>query len=143
MDKVLSPEAVEKLEEYHWPGNVRELENVIHRLYISERDRIIGGETVEHLLNDTVYEEMIINLRKEVSREDMVDFNQIMEEQERRLISYALKKEGTTRKAAEYLNLPQATLARKKSATVCSGFFLILKMLYPMRISEAWSRSDA
>lgn len=114
VDKVLSPEAVEKLEEYHWPGNVRELENVIHRLYISERGRIIGGETVEHLLNDTVYEEMIINLRKEVSREDMVDFNQIMEEQERRLISYALKKEGTTRKAAEYLNLPQATLARKK-----------------------------
>ncbi len=50
---------VEKLEEYHWPGNVRELENVIHRLYISERDRIIGGETVEHLLNDTVYEEML------------------------------------------------------------------------------------
>ena len=44
----------------------------------------------------------------------MVDFNQIMEEQERRLIAYALKKEGTTRKAAEYLNLPQATLARKK-----------------------------
>ena len=114
VDKVLSPEAVEKLEEYHWPGNFRELENVIHRLYISERDRIIGGETVEHLLNDTVYEEMIINLRKEVSREDMVDFNQIMEEQERRLIAYALKKEGTTRKAAEYLNLPQATLARKK-----------------------------
>ena len=29
-------------------------------------------------------------------------------------VSYALKKEGTTRKAAEYLNLPQATLARKK-----------------------------
>lgn len=114
VDKVLSPEAVEKLEEYHWPGNVRELENVIHRLYISERDRIIGGETVEHLLNDTVYEEMIINLRKEVGREDMVDFNQIMEEQERRLIAYALKKEGTTRKAAEYLNLTQATLARKK-----------------------------
>ena len=111
---MLSPEAVEKLEDYHWPGNVRELENVIHRLYISERDRIIGGEAVEHLLNDTVYEEMIINLRKEVSREDMVDFNQIMEEQERRLIAYALKKQGTTRKAAEYLNLPQATLARKK-----------------------------
>ena len=114
VDKVLSPEAVEKLEEYHWPGNVRELENVIHRLYISERDRIIGGETVEHLLNDTVYEEMIINLRKVVSREDMVDFNQIMEEQERRLIAYALKKDGTTRKAADSLNLPQATLARKK-----------------------------
>jgi anti-repressor protein len=38
----------------------------------------------------------------------------IIEEQEKKLIAYALKKEGTTRKAAEYLNLPQATLARKK-----------------------------
>lgn len=112
--KELAPEAMDKLESYHWPGNVRELENVIHRLYISERDRIISGETTEQLLSDTVYEEMIVNLRKEFSQENQVDFNEIMEEQERRLIAYALKKEGTTRKAAEYLNLPQATLARKK-----------------------------
>ncbi|MDD7601430.1 MAG: sigma 54-interacting transcriptional regulator [Firmicutes bacterium] len=114
VNKELSPEALEKLEAYHWPGNVRELENVVHRLYIRERERIIGGDAVEHLLNGAVYEEMIVNLRKECSREDSVDFNQIMEEQERRLIAFALKKEGTTRKAAEYLNLPQATLARKK-----------------------------
>jgi transcriptional regulator with PAS, ATPase and Fis domain len=57
---------------------------------------------------------MIVNLKREIGRSEDVDFNQIMEEQEKRLIAYALKKEGTTRKAAEYLNLPQATLARKK-----------------------------
>ena len=57
---------------------------------------------------------MIINLKKEFNRNDKMDFNHIIEEQEKRLIAYALKKEGTTRKAAEYLNLPQATLARKK-----------------------------
>ena len=114
MDKELSPEALQRLEDYHWPGNVRELENAVHRLYINERERIINGDAVDHLLNSSVYEEMIINIRREFSREDTVDFNQIMEEQERRLIAYALKKEGTTRKAAEFLNLPQATLARKK-----------------------------
>ena len=55
-----------------------------------------------------------MNIRQEIDRDDMVDFNQIIEEQEKRMIAYALKREGTTRKAAEFLNLPQATLARKK-----------------------------
>jgi transcriptional regulator with PAS, ATPase and Fis domain len=114
MDKELAPGAAEKLESYHWPGNVRELENAIHRLYISERGRIIEADTVDQLLYESVSEGMIVNLKREIGRSEDVDFNQIMEEQEKRLIAYALKKEGTTRKAAEYLNLPQATLARKK-----------------------------
>lgn len=114
VDKELSPKALEKLEEYHWPGNVRELENAIHRLYINERERIIEADAVDNLLNHSVYEEMMINVRKLFGQENGVDFNQIMEEQEKRMIAYALKKEGTTRKAAEFLGLPQATLARKK-----------------------------
>lgn len=114
VEKEFDQDAYEKLESYPWPGNVRELENAVHRMYISERERIIGGDTVDHLLNAAVYEELIVNIRKEIYEENHVDFNQIMEEQEKRLIAYALKKEGTTRKAAEYLNLPQATLARKK-----------------------------
>ena len=114
VEKEMSPGALERLEAYHWPGNVRELENAVHRLYISEREPIISEDTVDQLLNDSVYEEMIINLKKEFNRNDRMDFNHIIEEQEKRLIAYALKKEGTTRKAAEYLNLPQATLARKK-----------------------------
>lgn len=59
-------------------------------------------------------DELIVDLRKELRSDDGVDFNRIMEAQEKRLIEYALKKEGTTRKAAEYLNMSQATLARKK-----------------------------
>lgn len=114
VDKELSPGAYQRLESYHWPGNVRELENAIHRLYINERQPIIEEDAVDRLLNQTVYEEMIMNIRQEIDRDDMVDFNQIIEEQEKRMIAYALKREGTTRKAAEFLNLPQATLARKK-----------------------------
>ena len=37
-----------------------------------------------------------------------------MNQQEKQIIEYALKKEGTTRRAAELLGLPQTTLARKK-----------------------------
>lgn len=114
VEKEFAPETLAKLEAYHWPGNVRELENAVHRLYIGERDRVIGEDAADQLLNSTAYESMMINLKRELAREDQVDFNQIMEDQEKKLIAYALKKEGTTRKAAEYLNLPQATLARKK-----------------------------
>lgn len=114
MEKEFAPETMSKLESYHWPGNVRELENAVHRLYIGERDRVIGEDAADRMLNGAVYENLIVDLKKEFCRDDGLDFNQIMEEQERKLIAYALKKEGTTRKAAEYLNLPQATLARKK-----------------------------
>jgi DNA-binding NtrC family response regulator len=36
-----TPEAVEELKRYRWPGNIRELKNVIERLYVSDRDRVI------------------------------------------------------------------------------------------------------
>lgn len=114
IEKSFSPGAYRKLEEYHWPGNVRELENTVHRLYIAEAGGIIDTDAVDSLLNQSVYEESVIDIRREFKREESLDFNDIMDRQEKKLIAYALKKEGTTRKAAEFLNLPQTTLARKK-----------------------------
>ncbi len=34
-------DAVGELKMYHWPGNIRELKNVVERLYVSDRDRVI------------------------------------------------------------------------------------------------------
>ena len=114
LTKEMDAEAFQKLEEYHWPGNVRELENTIHRLYIGQRGTLITAESVDDLLNQTVFEESIIDIKKEFRRDDSMNFNEILEQQEKKLIQYALKKEGTTRKAAEFLKIPQATLSRKK-----------------------------
>ncbi len=114
VEKEFSTDAYRKLQEYHWPGNVRELENTVHRLYICERGDVIEADLVDELLNENVYDESVIDIRKEFRREESLDFNSIMDKQEKKLIEYALKKEGTTRKAAEFLNLPQTTLARKK-----------------------------
>ena len=114
LNKSFSDEAYEKLCEYHWPGNVRELENTVHRLYISEKDLVIESESIDRLLDDNIYNDVIIDIKTEVKAESKLDFNKIMDEQEKRIIAYALKKEKTTRKAAEFLGLPQATLARKK-----------------------------
>lgn len=114
LEKTIDAEGIEKLEKYHWPGNVRELENTIHRLYIGGRTDVITGEDVDRLLNEAVYDNNIVDVKKQFDREETMDFNMIIEEQERRLIKYALQKEGTTRKAADFLNIPQATLSRKK-----------------------------
>lgn len=127
-EKEFSLEALELLKSYDWPGNVRQLENAVHRLYIGQRGWIIDEKQVEKFLRscDGVLEggqsvadayaddELIVDLREELRSDDGVDFNRIMEAQEKCLIEYALKREGTTRKAAEYLNMSQATLARKK-----------------------------
>ena len=114
VDKELEPEALHKLYDYYWPGNVRELENIIHRLVISSRGVVITGEDVDEILNETAYGDMVVSLKKNFNRTENLDYHQLMEEQERQIIEYALKKEGTTRKAAELLGLPQTTFARKK-----------------------------
>lgn len=112
LKKEFAPDALEELAAYRWPGNVRELENVIHRLYISARETVIDGMSVAMLLSESSYELDAQDLRGETA--EKLDFNAIMDKQEKRLIAYALKKCGTTRAAADFLSLPQATLARKK-----------------------------
>jgi psp operon transcriptional activator len=36
-----TPAAVKDLMAYHWPGNIRQLKNVVERLYVSDKDRVI------------------------------------------------------------------------------------------------------
>lgn len=114
VDRELSPDALQHLYWYHWPGNVRELENVVHRLVISSRDVIITGEDAADILSENAYGDMMINIRRNFHQSEQLDFHQLMDQQEKQIIEYALKKEGTTRKAAALLGLPQTTLARKK-----------------------------
>lgn len=112
--KELAPDAYKQLEAYHWPGNVRELENTIHRLYIAEKGNIIDGYSVDCLINRNVPSGVVMDLKREISLNETLDLNHIMAEQEKKLVAYALQKKGSTRKAAEYLGIPQTTLARKK-----------------------------
>lgn len=114
VDKELSPDAMDQLYQYYWPGNVRELENVIHRLVISSRDVVITAEDAADILSENAYGDMMLSVRKNFQQQEQLDFHQLMDQQEKQIIAYALKKEGTTRKAAALLGLPQTTFARKK-----------------------------
>ncbi len=112
--KEFSKDALKELRQYHWPGNVRELENTVHRLYISEKESLIDGIAVDMLINENLYDVPLFDMRKQGEEKEKIDFNSIMSRQEKNLIAFALKKCRTTRAAAEFLGIPQATLARKK-----------------------------
>jgi transcriptional regulator with PAS, ATPase and Fis domain len=115
IEKSISSQAQQRLNEYHWPGNVRELENIVHRLYIAQPGDVIDSEDVDEILGEGVYDKIMVNMKKEFQRDQGIDFTLLMEEQERKIIQYALEKEGTTRKAADFLNIPQTTFVRKKN----------------------------
>jgi transcriptional regulator with PAS, ATPase and Fis domain len=42
----ITPEAMSMLVEYPWPGNVRELQNVIERIVVRGRSKVIAGEDI-------------------------------------------------------------------------------------------------
>ncbi len=42
--RAISPEAMERLQEYDWPGNVRELENALTRAAIVARGPLVGPD---------------------------------------------------------------------------------------------------
>ena len=116
ISKHLTSDAFASLVSYPWPGNVRELENVMHRLVINTRGAFISGGDVDEMLNAEEYREVVTKLRQEQLEEtgDSVNYYEIMDAQEKRLIEYALTKGGTTRRAAEIIGLSHSTFARKK-----------------------------
>lgn len=114
VDKELDPTAFTMLANYDWPGNVRELENLIHRAVISVKEHVITGDDIQGVLNENIYEDLVLDLKRSMRSSSSLDFEKILEQQEKQLIEYALKKYGTTRKAAEFLHLSQPKLMRKK-----------------------------
>ena len=103
------------LQSYNWQGNVRELENTIHRIVVSSKENMISGLDIEAMLNQNIYEDNILDAKGKFRREGKINFDRVIEEQEKKLVSYALKKEGTTRRAAEALGITQAKLMRIKT----------------------------
>ncbi|MDD4377623.1 MAG: sigma 54-interacting transcriptional regulator [Eubacteriales bacterium] len=114
VNKEISEEAIGILQTYDWPGNVRELENTIHRMVINIKENLIDRYDVNMILNENVYDANILDVKGKFRRDGIINFDAVIEEQEKKLIQYALSKEGTTRKAAEALGITQAKLMRRK-----------------------------
>ncbi|MFV0517530.1 MAG: sigma-54 interaction domain-containing protein [Aminipila sp.] len=111
--KELTASALKRLANYDWPGNVRELENKMHRIIINTSGNIIDIADIDMIMNESIYSEIVINLNTTLSRAG-INFSEIIANQEKKLLQYALTQEGSTRKAAAFLNMTQAQLMRKK-----------------------------
>lgn len=113
-DKEISEEGYEALMRYSWPGNVRELENAVHRMVINAKEEIITGIDAERMVHQNAYNDNLMDMKEKYYSGETFNFDAIMDEQEKRLVSYALKTEKTTRKAAASLGITQAKLMRIK-----------------------------
>ncbi|NLX61076.1 MAG: sigma 54-interacting transcriptional regulator [Tissierellia bacterium] len=98
--------ALEVLESYEWPGNVRELENTIQRLIIMNNHNHVTDEEVIGILG-------IEKICLDLAVNDELSLKESLEILEKQIIEKALKKYGTTYKAAESLKVSQSTIVRK------------------------------
>lgn len=102
------------LKRHDWPGNVRELENTVHRLVIASEDEIINGGILATTMEDYRFTDTLYNFNCKF-KEEKLDFADLVKELEKEIIEFALNKCGTTRKAAQYLNMSHTTFIRKKN----------------------------
>lgn len=108
-DKTISPELLEKMQNYDWPGNIRQVKNTIERLAILSSDVKISVSD----LGNMDLTSKALNIAKEADWPvDLMEITQNLEEQ---YIKKALNKGGSIRAAAKLLGITPSMLYRKMS----------------------------
>jgi PAS domain S-box-containing protein len=102
----LDSEVMQLFENHDWAGNVRELMNIIERLIIMENSTRISTENVSAVLGLNVEDQQFQHL-------GALPYKEALDAFEKKLIESALKKTGSTHKAAKELGISQPTVVRK------------------------------
>ena len=105
--KSFTEEAKLCLLEHMWPGNIRELDNTVHRLIIHSDDGQVASGDVLREYNYLTHEYGGASGKPKSFSDTVDDF-------EKNIIAEALKKYGSTYKAADALQMSQSQLMRKK-----------------------------
>lgn len=108
-NKIFQMDAIEMLENYNWPGNVRELENTIQRLVIIGDEKLISKENVINILGKEKFSAIDLDY-------DNISLKDAVKVFEKNIVEKALKKYGSTYKAATALGIEQSTVVRKAKA---------------------------
>ena len=69
----------------------------MHRLYITDKGEFIDEYAVDDLLNDTFYDDVLVDIKKEFKSKASIDFSKIMEDQEKKSSSLMLLKKKRLR----------------------------------------------
>lgn len=70
---LLSPKALQLLMRYPFPGNVRELENLLERLFIVAREKVVSENLVRQLIKHQLHEETLPAIPREPSAEEILE----------------------------------------------------------------------
>ena len=97
---------------YNWPGNVRELENVVERCAVTSSGSCITAELLEGYLQKTKSKTRPLQTSSKASANSST-LNNKVEKMEKAVLEDALRKYGSTRKAAAHLGINQSTVVRK------------------------------
>ncbi|MBU3180199.1 sigma-54 interaction domain-containing protein [Clostridium psychrophilum] len=103
----LTTGSLKMLQNYKWPGNVRELENFIERVVVISLKDIVEENDIALLLG---IEKNDLNLG---TLHNNLNIKQAVQELEKNIITKAIKRYGSTRKAAEHIGINQSTIVKK------------------------------
>ena len=108
LDKRISHDVIDSFLMYPWPGNIRELENITERMLVmTEENEIRISHVPACIINH------IILCEERPVPFGLMHLKAAVERTEKQLIEQALKKHGSTRKAARALAINQSTVVRK------------------------------
>ncbi len=114
-DLSIADRAIEKLVQYTWPGNVRELQNVIERLAVLAKGKLIQPEDLPVEICQS--QSRIANIKLKLPEEG-ID----LEEVEKEILLQALEKHNWNQsQAARYLNISRKTLIYRMEKFALAG----------------------
>jgi len=119
-NRVVAPDTLKAFLAYSWPGNVRELENLIERVAILCEGDVIHTSCLPDYMTDVSMTPGAVSLGTQIVEvggeipSDGLDFNEVVERFETRLITMALSRtNGNKKAAAKLLRLNRTTLVEK------------------------------
>jgi DNA-binding NtrC family response regulator len=114
LNLAFSPNALELMASYRWPGNVRELENVVERLAILSDGDVIEASNLPEYITEEAGMPQAFALSDLALPSSGVNFNELVDTYESKLISSALSQtNGNKKAAAKLLGLNRTTLVEK------------------------------
>ena len=116
--KSFSREVLQILMDYFWPGNVRELINLVERLVITTRDRIIQPEHLPQSiipLSENGFPSAVVFMENNYYREQLrcKSMRDILDEVEKNIILLAFKEHKSSRKVGEILGISHTSVINK------------------------------
>ncbi len=106
LNRSFTDEALKVLTSYKWPGNTRELKHIVERL-------VVTSDTI--VIDVSMLPRNLFNISEEYNNyftPSFEDYNQAMEEYERKLVQKAYENHNSSRKLADYFSVSQTKANR-------------------------------